>query len=71
MDQNGHMTYIIEYAEGNSPPKEVLTGSSSTEYTLSNLVPNTEYLVRVAGWTNAGKGPFSTYNSITTDKDCK
>lgn len=41
VDRNGYLTYIIEYVEGNDDPKEIITGSSSTDYTMNNLVPNT------------------------------
>ncbi len=64
-DQNGYLTYIIDYIEGHSTPKEIITGSSSTEYTLTSLIPNTNYSMRVLGVTSAGKGPSSEFSNIT------
>ena len=69
--QNGYMTYVLEYFEGNLRIgyKEIITGCASTDYVLTNLIPNTNYQIRICGMTSAGKGPYSEYNTTKTLQD--
>jgi len=69
--QNGYMTYVIEYLgeKFRIDHYEVITGTSSTSSKLSNLIPNTNYRIRICGLTSAGKGLYSQYNITRTLPD--
>jgi hypothetical protein len=52
-------TYIVEYTVFGGEPVTVLTNSTDTTYTLSELNNGTQYTVRVAAINRAGQGPYS------------
>ena len=66
--------YKIFYVRtsGSNIPYETLTLSPETLTTeLTGLLKNTEYCVRVAGFTRRGDGNLTDCLNIATDPDCK
>ena len=58
---NGSITaYILEYGESGSsaPPSSIPLSGEVEEHTVTGLKPYTEYYVKVAAETAAGRGPF-------------
>ena len=59
---NGSITaYILEYGESDtsaSPPHIISLTRVAEEHTVTGLKPHTEYYVKVAAETAAGRGPF-------------
>jgi predicted phage tail protein len=51
--------YLVEYTPSGGSATYVLTGSTSTSYTLTGLTNGTEYSVRVAAVNAAGTGEYS------------
>lgn len=53
--------YTIEFAE-----RSITTPDAATEYTISDLMPETSYKFRVQAVNAIGAGPFSTYAKLIT-----
>ena len=63
--QNGPITgYIIDYND----TRVNVPGGSQTEYTVTNLAPNTLYSVKVAAVNDAGSSKFSDPVYVCTSK---
>ncbi|GBP97600.1 Fibronectin type-III domain-containing protein 3a [Eumeta japonica] len=62
-DCNGSdiINYTIEYAE-----RTIATEDNATEYTITNLQPETSYKFRVQAINSIGPGPFSLFAKLTT-----
>ncbi|XP_038056355.1 receptor-type tyrosine-protein phosphatase S-like isoform X2 [Patiria miniata] len=60
-------TYVLKYEPSSSPgaAKEI-AGITVTEYTIDDLLPFTEYNVRVAAVNTIGRGDFSRALTVTT-----
>ena len=72
---NGPITaYILEYGEiGNdSPPHSISLSGQVEEHTVTGLKPHTQYYVKVAAESAAGRGPFCEPVSVQTapDSEC-
>jgi hypothetical protein len=57
--------YLVEYTPSGGSATYVLTGSTSTSYTLTGLTNGTEYSVRVAAVNAAGTGEYSQAATAT------
>ncbi|KAM7351314.1 miles to go isoform 2-T3 [Cochliomyia hominivorax] len=55
------INYSIEYAE-----RTITTADNATEYTVTNLQPETSYKFRVQAINGIGSGPYSLYAKLTT-----
>ena len=60
-EQNGPIThYIIQYDTSSDDLQTENTADNSTlSYTISDVTPNTEYIIQVAAANMHGSGPFS------------
>ena len=72
---NGPITaYILEYGEssGEIPPRSISLSGVVEEHTVTGLKPHTEYYVKVAAETAAGRGPFCEPVLVQTapDSEC-
>ena len=70
IEQNGIITsYDIQYGQ-RSTRDMMITTSSATSHTISDLLPFTYYTFRVAGVNSEGMGPFSSETElIRTNED--
>ena len=62
-DRNGDITgYSVQYGEMGSGSTQTMpvSGGSSTEATIPNLMQSTTYSIRVAAVNSAGTEPYST-----------
>ena len=69
---NGPITaYILEYGEssGEAPPRSISLSGVVEEHTVTGLEPHTEYYVKVAAETAAGRGPFCEPVQMQTAPD--
>ena len=61
IDQNGPLTYVVEYTDIETNISMNVTVTSGTNIAISGLDPYDDYLVRVAARTVNGTGNFSDY----------
>jgi len=69
---NGPITaYILEYGEssGEAPPRTISLSGVVEEHTVTGLESHTEYYVKVAAETAAGRGPFCEPVQMQTAPD--
>ncbi|XP_058981577.1 fibronectin type-III domain-containing protein 3a isoform X2 [Musca domestica] len=60
------INYTIEYNSAPSNVTTITTPDEKTEYTVSNLQPETSYKFKVQAINAIGSGPFSAYAKLTT-----
>ena len=63
--------YILEFGESCSsvPPHIISLSGEAEEHTVTGLKPHTEYYVKVAAETAAGRGPFCEPVLVQTSPD--
>ena len=72
--RNGDITgYSVQYGEVGSGSTQTMpvSGGSSTETTISGLMPSTVYSVQVAAMNSAGTGPYTSPLTIETPYNSK
>ena len=69
IDQNGPLTYVVEYTDIEEGTTENVTIFSGTTIVLSALDPFDDYSVRVAARTVNGTGNFSQPQMETSGHD--
>ncbi|XP_073826818.1 miles to go [Musca autumnalis] len=60
------INYTIEYNSAPSNVTTITTPDDKTEYTVSNLQPETSYKFKVQAINAIGSGPYSAYAKLTT-----
>lgn len=71
-ERNGVITkYGVKLYEGQDTTQMVTNHTKSTRITISNLEPNTAYVVQVKAYTSVGGGPYSEEFVVNTPPESK